>query len=175
MHLLHIVKAVNPLVAPLQNNCHLNYILRPHPTGNQWGKKLEISVNLPTNSQVIVCALTCVSYSNSELTADMLHKVRMKKISDVPVPVVTSLSSAELRESASLLLHWSTHKINSRGHKHRKTLKPTRTHHAPQMTPKFQQKLLQQHVKVKKNTTVLLHGVVLAVTAVIKQQFENQW
>lgn len=82
-------------------------------------------------------ALTCVSYSNSELTADMLHKVRMKKISDVPVPVVTSLSSAELRESASLLLHWSTHKINSRGPKHRKTLKPTRTHHAPRMTPSF--------------------------------------
>lgn len=48
MHLLHIVKAVNPLVATLQNNCHLTYILRPHPPGNQrGGEKMEIGVNLP--------------------------------------------------------------------------------------------------------------------------------
>lgn len=75
MHLLHIVKAVNPLVAPLQNNCHLNYNLRPHPTGNQRGKN-QISVTLPLNRQVIVCALTCVSDSNSVLIAD---EVRTRK------------------------------------------------------------------------------------------------
>lgn len=119
MHLLHIVKAVNPLVAPCKITVTLPTSLDHTLLETSEGGKNGNWFKPTTNSQVIVCAET-VSDSNSELIGDKLHEAKLgERIGDAPVPVVTSLSSAELRESASLLLHRSTHNVNSRGRKRR--------------------------------------------------------
>lgn len=72
MHLPLIVKTVNPLVAHPQNNCHLNCILRPHPTGNQWREKMEITYKQQPG--YFVCINMCIIFN---FRADSRHVARI--------------------------------------------------------------------------------------------------